>query len=174
MRNISIYSFVGVCVGLMVLASSSRAGVEDLKGKPAPDFELSTIDGSTVKLSDQKGKVVLLDFWSTWCPPCVAALPHVQKLADDKELAEKGLVVWAVNVGEKKPRIESFLKQNNYTFIVPHDSNLTTLKAYGIEGIPTQIVVGRDGKIVHVGVGFSGEEGNKKLDEIIKASLAEK
>lgn len=166
-----IYGLVAVCIGLMVLVTSSRAGVEDLKGKPAPDFELTTLDGGTVKLSDQKGKVVLLDFWATWCPPCVAALPHVQKVATDKELAEKGLVVWAVNAGEQKAKIEAFLKKNNYTFTVPMDSKTTTLKAYGIEGIPTQIVVGKDGKIVHVGVGFAGEEGNKTLDQTIKTAL---
>ncbi|GIW76772.1 MAG: hypothetical protein KatS3mg104_1835 [Phycisphaerae bacterium] len=174
MRNIKIYGLGFAFVILMVLVASSRAGVEDLKGKVAPDFELTTLDGKTVKLSDQKGKVVLLDFWATWCPPCVAALPHVQKLAADQELAEKGLVVWAVNAGEQKARIESFVKKNNYTFTVPVDSHTTTLKAYGIEGIPTQIVVGRDGTIVHVGVGFSGEEGNKKLDEVIKSALAQK
>jgi peroxiredoxin len=171
MRNLKTYGFVGAVVALMVLVGTSRAGVEDLNGKDAPDFTLTTLDGSTAKLSDQKGKVVVLDFWATWCPPCIKALPHVQKLSADKELADKGLVVWAVNAGEPKAKAEAFLKKNNYTFAVPLDTDNATLKAYEIQGIPTQIVVGRDGKVVHVGVGYGGEAGDKKLDDAIKAAL---
>ncbi len=172
MRNLKAYMFVGALVALMVVVTSSLAGVKDLKDQDAPDFTLKTIDDSTATLSDQKGKVVLLDFWATWCPPCRKALPHVQKLSADKELADKGLVVWAVNVGEPKEKASAFLEKNAYTFGVPMDTTKETMKAYGISGIPTQIVVGKDGKVAFVGVGYGGEAGEKALDDAINAALA--
>jgi peroxiredoxin len=172
MRNLKVYGFIGALVALMLVVTSSRADVEALKGKDAPDFTLSTLDGSTAKLSDQKGKVVLLDFWATWCPPCIKALPHVQSLSANKELTDRGLVVWAVNVGETKGRAQAFLAKNGYTFTVPLDENNEMMSAWGMEGIPTQVVVGKDGKVAYVGVGYAGKAGEQKLDEAIKEALA--
>ena len=172
MRNLKVYGFVGALVALMVLVTSTQADVKDLKDQDAPDFTLNTIDGKEAKLSAQQGKVVLLDFWATWCPPCRKALPHVQKLSADKELAEKGLVVWAVNVGETKEKANAFLEKNAYTFAVPLDATKDAMKAYGISGIPTQIVVGKDGKVAFVKVGYGGEAGEKALDDAINEALA--
>ncbi len=171
MRNFKVYGFVGAIVALMVIASISNADVEGLVGKDAPDFTLTTLDDKEVKLSGQKGKVVVLDFWATWCPPCIKALPHLQKLAADKELADKGLVVWGVNAQEAKGKVSAFMEKNSYTFGVPMDTKGTTMKAYGIEGIPTQIIVGKDGKVAYVAVGYGGEEGSKKFDDEIKKAL---
>src|SRR3954451_4215409 len=100
--------------GLFIWATLARGGADPAKiaphpappatpdtttlmGKPAPEFSLATLDKHEVKLADAKGKVVMLDFWATWCPPCRASLPHVQKLATDEALHKKGLVVWVVN-----------------------------------------------------------------------------
>src|SRR5271156_5222659 len=88
----------------------------DLKGKTAPDFSLKTLDGKDVKLSDQKGSVVMVDFWATWCPPCRASLPHVQKVSADAALAQKGLKVFAVNDKEDADTVKKFLTDNKYTF----------------------------------------------------------
>jgi len=161
-------------LALCMLTSTTRVHAQDVKsleGKPAPDFSLTTLDGKTVTLSEQKGSVVLLDFWATWCGPCVAALPHVQKIAANKELAEKGLKVWAVNVREKNDTIQKFIDQNKYTFGVPIDASGDVLKSYFVSGIPTTIVVGKDGVIAKTFVGFNGEEGAKKLDAAIEEAL---
>ncbi len=165
---------IGVAMVMLAMAKVSSAGVEDLVGKDAPDIELPTLDGGKVKLSEQKGKVVVIDFWATWCPPCIKALPHLQKMAENKEWADKGVLIWGLNAGEAKPKVEAFMKKNNYSFSVPMDASNASLKAYGIEGIPTQLVVGKDGKVAYVAVGYSGEAGAKKLDEEVEKALAAK
>src|SRR5271170_3134196 len=91
-------------------------------GKPAPDFSLSTLDGQTEKLSDQRGKVVLIDFWATWCPPCRASLPHVQAASENESWGDRGLVVWAVNAGETSQAVSEFIAGNQYTFTALLDS----------------------------------------------------
>lgn len=145
-------------------------GPKALEGKPAPDISLTTLDGKSVKLSEQKGSVVVMDFWATWCGPCKLSLPHIQKISEDKSLAEKGLKVWAVNARETKDKIEPFMSENKYTFAVPMDAAGAAMKEYMIRGIPTTIVVGRDGVIRNVFVGF-GEGSDQKLDKAIEEAL---
>ena len=134
---------------------------------------LKTLDGKDVKLSGQKGNVVLLDLWATWCPPCRKSLPHVQELSADKALAQKGLVVWAVNSQEPAATAEKFLKENKYTFTVPMDAEGKVGKAYLVTGIPTTVIVGRDGTIKDVFIGF-GPNSGKAIDAAVAKALAEK
>jgi peroxiredoxin len=142
-----------------------------LEGKPAPDFTMQTLDGKSVKLSDQKGSVVLMDFWATWCPPCRKSLPHVQKLSDDKGLATKGLKVWAVNAQETKDKAQKFVDENKYSFTVPMDASGAAMKEYLITGIPTTIIVGRDGVIKKVFIGYGGEESDKEMEKALTEAL---
>src|SRR5438552_8863991 len=137
---------IALILGLMVAPLARAADdTKALKGKPAPDFTLKTLDGKDVTLSEQKGSVVLMDFWATWCGPCRASLPHVQKLAADKELAAKGLKVWAVNAHEDQSKVSAFKKENSYSFETPLDAKGATMKDYMVHGIPTTVIVGRDG-----------------------------
>ena len=93
---------LGIMFGQLAQAGGDKKDTTmSLQGKAAPDFTLKTLDGKEVKLSDQKGSVVMMDFWATWCPPCRKSLPHVQEMSADKELAAKGLKVWAVNAHEQ-------------------------------------------------------------------------
>ncbi|HEY7119903.1 MAG TPA: redoxin domain-containing protein [Tepidisphaeraceae bacterium] len=165
------------CVlGLSLVASVSRAAdpadTSGLEGKPAPDVTLPTLDGKNVKLADMKGKVVILDFWATWCPPCRKSLPHLQATSIDKAMADKGLVVWAINVRETNEQVTKFLADNKYTFTVPMDPG-TVMKEYLVRGIPTTVIVGRDGSIKKVFIGF-GDGSEKPMDDAIKAALDEK
>ena len=152
-------------------ASAEDADTSSLEGKQAPDFTLQTIDGKTVKLADLKGDVVMLDFWATWCPPCRKGLPHVQALSQKKELTDKGLKVFAVNVQEKNEQVEAFLKKNNYTFTVPMDKEGKASEAYLVTGIPTTVIIGRDGKIKRALVGLVPPD---ELDKAIQSALNEK
>lgn len=164
-----------MAVNLALLALSCGAAGDDadtrsLQGKAAPDFTLTTLDGKQVKLSEQKGSVVLIDFWATWCPPCRKALPHIQHISENRDLAGRGLRVWAVNLREQKEKVQQFMSDNKYTFAVPMDQNGAVAGVYRVQGIPTTVIVGKDGTIRNVFVGF-GAGGEKRLDEAIEAAL---
>ena len=180
MTRLCSYVLAALVLSLGLLAvqpvafAAAGTGPESLKGQAAPDFSLKTLDDKEVKLSELKGDVVVVDFWATWCPPCRASLPHIQKLAADKKMAEQGLKVLVVNAREGKDKIEPFMKQNSYSFTVPMDKDGSILQKYMVRGIPTTVVIGRDGKVREVFVGFDSSEGGKGVDKAVEAALSEK
>ncbi|MEO6435311.1 MAG: TlpA disulfide reductase family protein, partial [Tepidisphaeraceae bacterium] len=113
-------------------------------------------------------------FWATWCPPCRKSLPHLQAIHDDKDLAAKGLKVYAVNLKEEKDKAKGYVDQNKLTFAVPLDKTGDVAKEYKVGGIPTTVVIGRDGKIAKVFVGFGDGSEVKLREAITKALAAEK
>jgi thiol-disulfide isomerase/thioredoxin len=124
-------------------------------GSDAPDADVVGVDGSRLRLSSLRGQVVLLDFWATWCGPCVAALPKIEKL--HKELSSRGLMVVTIS-DEDKATVEPFLKKNNYTFPAFLDPENSAMKAYKVDALPTLVVIDRNGKIVEYMVGSQPEE----------------
>ncbi len=127
-------------------------------GKPAPDFTLAVLDGGgrKVRLSDLRGKVVVLDFWATWCGPCRRWMPIVAKL--EKEAAGPGVVFYAVNAHEPEPRVRKYVQEQNVQVPVLLDAEGAASTAYGASSIPLTVVVGRDGRIVRSLVGLHPEE----------------
>ena len=130
-------------------------GQEDLTGQAAADFTLSDLDGHAHKLSAERGKVVMLDFWATWCGPCRLQMPAVDRLY--KEFKDKGLVVFAVNQGEPAERARAYLEKQSYTPTALLDSKGEVGRQYQVRGIPTLVIVGRDGTIVAHWVGVHPE-----------------
>jgi cytochrome c biogenesis protein CcmG/thiol:disulfide interchange protein DsbE len=126
-----------------------------LVGKPALDFTLTDVTGRKQRLSALKGKVVLLDFWATWCGPCRREMPTIVKL--HKELSPKGLAIVAVNVGEPHETVNAFLKKNMVSIPVWLDLDTQVSSKYGANSIPTLVVIDRTGKVTAYKVGMRDE-----------------
>lgn len=112
----------------------------------APDFELETLDGTMIKLSDLKGKNVIINFWATWCDFCVAEMPDLQKLQDTYK--DEGLVILAVNVGDTKEDVEKFIKENNLNLTILLDKDSAIANNYDLRSFPSTLAVNKDGEVV--------------------------
>ena len=154
------------------MAAAQDAGGEpsELEGKPAPAFSIKDMNDKTVALKDLKGKVVVMDLWATWCPPCRASLPHLDKLHE--ETKDKGVSVFAVNVQEDKEDVANFIKQTNLKTPVLLDADGAVSQAYRAKGIPQTVVIGKDGTVKKVIVGFGGEETAKELKAAVDQALS--
>ena len=138
-------------------------------GKPAPAFTTTDVDGHPIDLKKNLGKnVIMLDFWATWCGPCVQAMPQVDAVA--KKFADKGLVFYAVNAGEEPAAIKEFLTTSKMEIPVALDQKGEIGPLYGVEGIPQTVLIGKDGKVQVVHVGYNGQLG-KMLTKEIEALL---
>ena len=137
-------------------------------GKPAPDFTLTSIDGKSVSLQDLRGKIVILDFWATWCGPCRKGLPVLMEIA--KSRANDGVVLWAVDLDEPKEKVAEFLKKKGWDLPVLLDSKGKVSQKYGVGGIPHTVVIDPKGVVHSVEIGFGGKEATmKKLNAEIDA-----
>ena len=140
-------------------------------GDAAPDFNLTSIDGNKVTLDSLKGKVVLLDFWATWCGPCKAAMPTIQKLHEAYK--DKGVVILGVNTWEKNAdSARDYMAKKKFTYgCLMNGDDLA--KAYGVTGIPTLVIIGKDGRVAMADMGLSDDTG-ASLRKVIDAALAKK
>ena len=140
-----------------------------LLSTPAPDFQLAKVGGGQVKLAKHLGKdVVILDFWATWCGPCVEALPKIAKVA--KKYRDRGVVFYAVNLGDSAEDVEKFLKEQKLDVPVVLDTDNAVGERYQVDGIPQSVIIGKDGsvQVVHVGVGPDLEKSlSKELDGLL-------
>lgn len=121
------------------------------KGSPAPDFEISYLDGRKVRLSDLKGKPILINFWATWCPPCRAEVPEIQNAYEKYKTS--GFVVIAVNVQESTSAVAKFMEEFGMTFTVAIDSSGAVGRLYRVSGIPASFFVDRTGIVREIFVG---------------------
>ncbi len=137
--------------------------IEELKKKKineeAPDFTLKNLNGETVSLSSLRGKTVVLDFWATWCGPCIASFPGMQK-AQNEHQEQKDVVFLFVNTwenGENKEKLAGdFIKSKGYSFQVLMDNDNKVVTNYKVSGIPTKFIIGPDGRIKFKSVGYTG------------------
>jgi peroxiredoxin len=126
-------------------------------GQKAPNFEVQMFDGSTVKLSDLKGKVVLLNFWATWCPPCRAELARVEKDIIEKFKGEPFVFI-PVSRGEKKETVAAFREKMGYTFPMGLDTDGRVYAEYAQTYIPRNFLIDKNGVVVKASVGYDEAE----------------
>ncbi|MCL2722079.1 MAG: TlpA family protein disulfide reductase [Treponema sp.] len=110
------------------------------------DFTLPLLGGDDITLSDFKGKVVILNFWATWCPPCREEMPSMEVLY--RLFKNEGLEMLAVNLGEADRIVQQFIQDNGYTFPIPMDRGNRVGTIYGVSAIPTSFIIDREGMII--------------------------
>ncbi len=136
--------------------SSEEAKVGLEKGNLAPNFELTTLSGETVQLSDYRGEKVMLNFWATWCPPCRAEMPDMEKFYNNEDV--KILAVNLTNTEESQDAVKKFKKEFGLSFPILMDEKLAVANKYQIQPIPTSYMIDTNGKIQHIALGAMNYE----------------
>ena len=155
LQNIALIVGGVILIGVVLVfafAATPNAAVGPAQiGKPISNFSLTDLNGATHAIADYKGRPVLINAWATWCPPCKAEMPALHEFYL-KHKAE-GFELLAINSGESRSAVQDFIAQKGFTFPVLLDTNKDVLDGLGVSGLPTSILVGRDGtvKTIHVG-----------------------
>lgn len=170
-RNLVIGAILVVVVAFMLYASS-KAPHSGLVGgggaQAAPDFRLKDIDGNTVRLSDLRGKAVVLNFWATWCPPCKEEIPWFIDLQN--KYGSQGLQIVGVSMDEGgKDAVVPFAKQMGINYKVLLGTPEVGDLYGGVNALPTTFYIGRDGKVLEYVPGLIG---HREVEDNIKAALA--
>ena len=135
-----------------------------LEGEKAPGFSLPAEGGGTLSLESYKGKIVLLDFWASWCPPCRKELPVLQSVY--KEFKDRGVVLIGISCDQDKEKGEAFVKENKLDFPIGYDSEGEVGKMYKVTSLPTLFILDREGTIQKVHIGMPPD-----LETLLKKEL---
>ena len=142
--------------------------VGNVEGVPAPDFTLPSLDGNKVKLSDYRGKAVLLNFWATWCPPCKVEMPWFADL--QKKYGKDGLVVLGIAMDDSKPEaIAQFAAEMGVNYPVLLGTDKVSDDFGSVQDLPTTFYIARDGRIVDKTIGLMDE---KDIENSVKKALS--
>src|SRR2546428_1778437 len=146
MRGLCMKRYLtSVIMGFVLLGLLGMAGRPPLVGSPAPEIALKDLQGQEVRLSDLHGKIVLLNFWATWCKPCKEEMPAMQASFD--KLRDQGFVVLAVNELEDAGRVAEHIRTHGHTFLVVMDHDNRVANRYGVVGLPATFLIDRQGLV---------------------------
>jgi peroxiredoxin len=152
-------------MGLMVAACSDGQELNrPSETRAAPDFTLEDMQGVTHSLADYQGKVMIVNFWATWCPPCVKEMPSLQRAWE--QLRGEDIGVLAINMGEQKQAIEGFIQKHPVELPILLDKDFDMADAWAVSGLPTTYVVDPEGQIVFQVIGEREWDDPDLLEEI--------
>ena len=139
----------------------------------AEDFTLRTLEGERVSLKDYRGKVILLNFWATWCGPCRMEMPSMEKLWQD--FKEEDFVILAIDIQEEGKLVSSFMKERNLSFPVSLDAKGNVARSYGVRGIPTTFFLNPKGETIGKAVGardWASEESFRLIRQLLLETVS--
>ncbi len=182
-RNIVVFGLMVVVVaGLLLLAKhrpaarltlpagSSSAAVASAPGHDAPNFVLTDLQGKTVKLSDLRGKAVVLNFWATWCPPCNEEIPWLVDL--QKRYGSQGLQIVGINMDDGDPKnVVKFAAQHSINYPILYGQDKVADLYGGIDYLPTTFYIGRNGVVLDR---VFGQAGRDEIEKDVQAAIATK
>ena len=162
-------------VSLLVLGTLARVNAQEKEtlvkvGDDVPEFVVEMFDGQKINIKDLKGKIVLINFWATWCPPCQEELKRVQKEIIDR-FKGKDFVFLAISREESKEQVKKFRERNGYTFPMGLDPERKIYSKFATATIPRNFIIDKKGKIVEIEVGYTKEAFAKiieKLERLLK------
>ncbi len=160
---------------LVLFSTLPLAAKQPMVGTKAINFTLKKFDGSNFTLSQLKGKVVVLDFWATWCPPCREELPFLDIL--NQKYGNKNFEVVAVNIDNKPDKAYEFLKQISVKLIPVWDEKKQVVNAYDVETMPTTFIIDKEGRIRFIHSGFEAEnfvEYRKQIEFLLQKTTRKK
>ncbi len=168
MKKCLLLSIVLIAVAITAVNCGRRASEEGALtiGVSAPEFRLADLRGQEVSLSQFKGKVVILDFWATWCGPCRMSMPVLEKLQQEHP---NDLKLLAINLEESRDDVRDYVARRNIRTTVLLDSSGSVGRVYGSESIPMQVLIDKKGIVRDIKVGFSprlGDQLRKQLDQL--------
>lgn len=164
MKHARRWGAVAAACAVIVIASAGT----NAASTAAPDVTLQRADGEPVHLAAYKGRVLLVDFWASWCPPCKASFPALDALY--REYQARGVDVLAVNLDERRRDADEFLKDHPHQMTVVFDPKGASPVAFGVKGMPSSFVIDRAGNIRFTHMGYSGnveESYRQEIDQLL-------
>ena len=179
---LAIVVFAGAAVLLVLLSlklndsswkPANQAALQE--NQQAPEFTFPNLDGKMIRLSDYRGKILLLNIWATWCPSCVAEMPSIQKLYN--KFKDRNFEILAVSIDEQgREAVAPFIKKQNLTFPVLLDPQAKIKTPYGLTGIPESFVIDKAGIIIKKIIGpidWATSETFRFFDQLIEQPMPE-
>jgi peroxiredoxin len=148
----TLQRLAGLLLAILSLPTLAAQTLTPLEDRPnAPELELPDLDGHVHRLADYRGKVVIVNFWATWCPPCRAEMPSMQRAWE--ALKDQGIVLLAVNVGEDEDQVFTFTNDYPVEFPLLLDQDASTTGKWPVRGLPSTYVVDPEGRLVYRAIG---------------------
>jgi peroxiredoxin len=174
--RVGLSLLVGIAILFIFISIPNRTyadhwkamGAFRLSGTMAADFTLQSLDGESVTLSDLEGKVILINFWATWCHPCIIEMPSMEKIY--RKYKDRGFTILAIDIMEKPETVRKFVKEKNLTFPILLDTKGDVKGKYRVSGIPNSYLVNKNGKLVGRFIGpreWDNEHAEALLEELL-------